>query len=73
LKLIDVESFRRVTGLTDADVKFGLIPHDHWYQPNWIDEQKAADSRSQMMKDNVIYGGSVPYVWFSAGNEQHGD
>ncbi|KAK0210771.1 glycosyltransferase family 15 protein [Desarmillaria ectypa] len=56
------EQFKsRVSELTDVDVKFGLIPHDHWYQPETIDEAKAADARADMVKNNVIYGGSVPY------------
>jgi alpha 1,2-mannosyltransferase len=51
----------RVTELTDANVEFGLIPREHWYQPDSIDEEKAAASRADMVKNNVIYGGSVPY------------
>ncbi|GJE90829.1 glycosyltransferase family 15 protein [Phanerochaete sordida] len=51
----------RVTALTDAPVHFGLIPHDHWYQPDWIDEAKATAAREDMVKNQVIYGGSVPY------------
>ncbi|KAK7467143.1 hypothetical protein VKT23_004202 [Stygiomarasmius scandens] len=51
----------RVTGLTDAQVQFGLIPAEHWYQPDSIDEAKATASRNEMVKNNVIYGGSVPY------------
>lgn len=47
--------------ITNSKVEFGLIPHDHWYQPSWIDEDKASVSRKQMIKDQVIYGGSVPY------------
>ncbi|TFY82623.1 hypothetical protein EWM64_g1385 [Hericium alpestre] len=47
--------------LTDAPVEFGLIPHDDWYQPEWIDEAKASASREDMIKNDVIYGGSVPY------------
>jgi len=50
-----------VTELTDALVEFGLIPPDQWYQPDWIDEEKATASREEMIKNNVIYGGSVPY------------
>jgi len=49
---------RRVTELTDATVEFGLIPQDHWYQPNWIDEEKASAAREEMAKNNVIYGGA---------------
>jgi len=52
---------QRVTELTDATVEFGVIPHDHWYQPAWIDEEKASAAREQMAKNNVIYGGSLPY------------
>jgi len=56
------EEFKsRVSVLTDAPVHFGLIPHDHWYQPDWIDEEKATAARNEMVKNQVIYGGSVPY------------
>ena len=48
---------RRVSGLTDATVEFGLIPPDHWHQPDWIDEEKASAARDAMAKNNVIYGG----------------
>ncbi|KAF7793212.1 hypothetical protein EIP86_004321 [Pleurotus ostreatoroseus] len=51
----------RITELTDAPVTFGLIPHDDWYQPDWIDENKAKEEREKMVKNKVIYGGSVPY------------
>ncbi|KAF9464717.1 glycosyltransferase family 15 protein [Collybia nuda] len=56
------EAFKaRVTKLTDATVQFGLIPKEHWNQPDWIDEKKATASREDMVKNGVIYGGSVPY------------
>lgn len=48
---------RRITELTDAPVSFGLIEHDHWYQPDSIDEEKATASRKEMEKNKVIYGG----------------
>ncbi|KAJ8078793.1 hypothetical protein PM082_013076 [Marasmius tenuissimus] len=50
-----------ILAITDAEVKFGLIPREHWFQPDWIDEDKAKASRDDMVKNNVIYGGSVPY------------
>ncbi len=53
---------RRTREVTDAPVSYGLIPRDHWYQPDSIDEEKATAAREQMVKNNVIYGGSVPYV-----------
>ena len=46
-------------GLTDAIVEFGLIPPEHWHQPEWIDEEKAAAAREEMAKNNVIYGGAL--------------
>lgn len=49
----------RITGLTDAPVSFGLIPKDNWVQPSWIDEEKATAARNDMVKNQVIYGGSV--------------
>jgi alpha 1,2-mannosyltransferase len=58
LILIGHSSRRRVTELTDATVEFGVIPHDHWYQPDSIDEEKASAARQQMEKNNVIYGGT---------------
>jgi alpha 1,2-mannosyltransferase len=42
-------------------MEFGLIPRDHWFQPGWIDEEKAKAGREQMVKENIIYGGSVSY------------
>ncbi|KAF5391378.1 hypothetical protein D9757_001875 [Collybiopsis confluens] len=52
---------KRITELTDSNVEFGLIPRDHWYQPDSIDETKASAARELMAKNQVIYGGSVPY------------
>ncbi|KAJ2931372.1 hypothetical protein H1R20_g5751, partial [Candolleomyces eurysporus] len=51
----------RVKTITESEVYFGLIPRDHWNQPDWIDEEKATKAREDMVKNNVIYGGSVPY------------
>ena len=43
-------------------VSFGLIPQEHWYQPDWIDEEKAAAGRAKMVADNVVYGGEISVV-----------
>lgn len=48
----------RVTEITDSTVQFGLIPNDHWNQPAWVNETKATESRDDMVKNNVIYGGA---------------
>ncbi|KZV61061.1 glycosyltransferase family 15 protein [Peniophora sp. CONT] len=50
-----------VSALTTAPIEFGLIPREDWFQPDWIDEDKAKKSREKMEKNKVIYGGSVPY------------
>ncbi|KAG6332511.1 hypothetical protein ID866_6581 [Astraeus odoratus] len=52
---------RRVSVLSPSLMEFGVIPHDHWYQPSWIDEERAAASRKQMEVDGVVYGGSLSY------------
>ncbi|KAG6814354.1 hypothetical protein H0H92_010939 [Tricholoma furcatifolium] len=52
------ESFKkRVAKLTDAKVEFGVIPKEHWVQPDSIDENRASESRANMVKNGVIYGG----------------
>lgn len=52
---------RRISILTNAEVHFGVIPHEHWFQPDWIDEEKAAAGRANLVQQNIIYGGSVSY------------
>ncbi|KAF9063735.1 glycosyltransferase family 15 protein [Rhodocollybia butyracea] len=46
---------------TSATVSFGLIPKDHWYQPDWIDEERATQGRKEMAAANIIYADNVPY------------
>jgi len=48
---------RRVSMVTYSKVEFGVIPHDHWFQPDWIDEDKASKARKHMEENAVIYGG----------------
>ncbi|KAJ3556164.1 hypothetical protein NP233_g12040 [Leucocoprinus birnbaumii] len=59
--LFTEEFKKRIRVLTSAKVEFGLIPPDHWYQPDWIDEVKATEGRDKMVANNIIYGGSVSY------------
>jgi len=49
------------TQVTSSKTSYGLIPKEHWYQPDWIDEDKAKNAREEMVQNKVIYGGSVPY------------
>lgn len=62
-ELIASDFDRRVSMVTYSQVEFGVIPHDHWFQPYWIDEDKASKARKQMEENNVIYGGAPPQAW----------
>ncbi|KAF9246499.1 glycosyltransferase family 15 protein [Melanogaster broomeanus] len=57
----DFKRQANITVLTDVPVSFGLIPHDHWFQPEWIDEDLAREGRDRLVRQNIIYGGSVSY------------
>ncbi|KIJ05180.1 glycosyltransferase family 15 protein, partial [Paxillus involutus ATCC 200175] len=57
----DEEFKRRVSVLSPAPMEFGLIPHDHWNAPSWIDEQKATEARKKMGEDGIIYGDNLSY------------
>lgn len=50
---------RRVSILTDAPISFGLIPKEHWVQPDWIDEERAREGRQKMMSQRIIYAGEL--------------
>ncbi|KAF8212222.1 glycosyltransferase family 15 protein [Mycena galopus ATCC 62051] len=51
----------RISTVTNSPIQFGLIPHEHWFQPDWIDETRASAARKAMASKGVIYGGSLPY------------
>lgn len=56
------DTFKEMTtGIASAGTSYGLIPRDHWFQPDWIDEEKATKAREKMIADKVIYGGNVAY------------
>ncbi|KIM20997.1 glycosyltransferase family 15 protein [Serendipita vermifera MAFF 305830] len=56
------EEFKRWTGeIISSPAYYGLIPREHWYQPDTIDEARAARMRHALQADDVIYGDSVPY------------
>ncbi|KAJ6630475.1 alpha-1,2-mannosyltransferase [Mycena sp. CBHHK59/15] len=52
---------KRISVLTKAPVEFGVIPHDWWFQPEWIDEGRAAEGRKKMEEQGIIYAASVSY------------
>lgn len=45
----------RTSILTNANTSYGLIPQEHWEQPEWIDEAKAKGYRRLLMAYHVIY------------------
>ncbi|KAH9847745.1 alpha-1,2-mannosyltransferase [Lenzites betulinus] len=47
----------KMSSVISGPVTFGRIPHEHWYQPDWIDEEAATAAREKMAADGVIYGG----------------
>ncbi|CAG8433747.1 11075_t:CDS:2 [Ambispora gerdemannii] len=49
------------TGITESETSYGLVPTEMWSYPSWINQTKADENRERMEKDNIIYGGSLPY------------
>lgn len=44
-----------------GNVSYGLVPQEHWLEPAWIDQERAAESRKKMKEAKVIYGGNEAY------------
>ncbi|TID18192.1 hypothetical protein CANINC_003933 [Pichia inconspicua] len=56
------EEFKRETSrLISGKTHYGLIPHEQWSFPDWIDTNKAAETRERMRQEQVIYGDSISY------------
>lgn len=54
------EEFKRgVQQMTRSECRFGLVPKEHWGYPDYISQEKAAETRVKM-KD-IIYGSSESY------------
>jgi hypothetical protein len=50
-----------MSAIVSGEIRFGRVPREHWVQPDWIDEKKAADYRSKLMEVGIIYGDNVAY------------
>ncbi|KAL0074930.1 nucleotide-diphospho-sugar transferase, partial [Phycomyces blakesleeanus] len=50
-----------VTALTNAPIKFGLIPEEMWSIPDWVDEPKVHEQLADYEARNILYGGSLSY------------
>jgi alpha 1,2-mannosyltransferase len=55
------EFIEAISTRVSGKAKFGLVPHEHWSYPAWIDQDKAAQGRKQLAEDGVIYGDNEPY------------
>lgn len=56
------EEFKReTTRLISGTTHYGLIPKEQWSFPEWIDTEKAAQTRERMRQEGVIYGDSISY------------
>ncbi|CAN3481088.1 alpha-1,2 mannosyltransferase Ktr1p [Diutina catenulata] len=47
--------------IVSGQTKYGRIPKEQWSFPEWIDLERAAETRKKMKEQKVIYGDSVPY------------
>lgn len=56
------EEFKRLTSsLVSGTAKYGLVPKEHWSYPEWVDQDKAAETRKKMKEAKIIYGDSESY------------
>ncbi|KAF1348568.1 glycolipid 2-alpha-mannosyltransferase [Delphinella strobiligena] len=56
------DTFKKVTSaLTSGKTKYGEIPKEHWSFPDFIDQDKAAETRAEMARKKIIYGDSISY------------
>ncbi|PWN99954.1 putative KRE2-alpha-1,2-mannosyltransferase [Tilletiopsis washingtonensis] len=56
------EEFKKgVKAMTRSEVRFGLVGKEHWGYPEWIDQDKAAETRRVMHEKKIIYGDSESY------------
>lgn len=49
------------TGLSSGKTYYGELTKEMWGYPEWIDQEKAKQSRDAMAAAEVIYGGSESY------------
>ena len=56
------EDFKRITtNLVSGTTRYGQISEEHWSFPEWIDQEKAAETRKDMAERKIIYGDSISY------------
>lgn len=55
------EFITETTAMTQANTSYGLVPHEHWSYPSWINQTYAGECRQKMAKDGVFYALSESY------------
>ncbi|CAI5758433.1 unnamed protein product [Candida verbasci] len=56
------QEFKDLTSaIVSGKTKYGTIPKEHWSYPEWIDQQKAEESRKKMKAAGIIYGDLESY------------
>ncbi|KAJ2699001.1 hypothetical protein H4218_002919 [Coemansia sp. IMI 209128] len=51
----------KIASVVSGECHFGLIPHEHWSYPEYINQTKAAEVREDMKMRKVIYGDNESY------------
>jgi len=49
--------------MTRAECRFGLVPKEHWGYPEWISQEKAAETRVKMKVSFLDFGLSKEELW----------
>lgn len=57
----DEEFKRETTRMVSGTTHYGKIDHSQWSFPEWIDVDKAAETRRKMKEAKIIYGDSISY------------
>lgn len=51
------DEFKKLTSaIVSGKAKYGHIPKEHWLYPEWIDQEKASQLRTDMKAAGIIYG-----------------
>lgn len=70
-KALRMAGIRRTSILASSNVSYGVIPSDHWNQPEWIDEDKATAGRNKLVAQKIIYGGTFVLFFRIRAINQH--
>lgn len=49
------------SSMVSGTARYGIIPHEHWSYPSWIDQDQALAARESRKFQNVVYGQSESY------------